>query len=98
MSDILKKDPTKATILFGPSFLRPEAEKDHYGLYRYLLIEKHDPITGQFVKENAEPPIGPLMVFRVAYKDDRVDMRTIHPETMQEISLTKVWDGRKGFV
>ena len=93
-----EEDKQRITILWGEAFLKPEEEKDHFGLYRYLMHRRYDEKTGQEKTEKTEPPVGPLMIFRVAKKDDRVDMRTVHPETMQELKLLKVWDGRKGFV
>lgn len=91
-------EKNKAKIIMGPAFLKPDDEKDHFGLYRYMIVEKYDDVTGRFIKQQVEPPVGPLMIFRIAAKDDRVDMRTVDPKTMKELSLIKVWDARKGFV
>lgn len=96
MSEFSEKEPDKATISMGPAYLRPIEEKEHFGLYRDLLVEKRDPKTGKRTKETVQPPVGPLMVFRIARGDERVDMRTIHPETQQELKLHKVWDARTG--
>lgn len=87
-----------AKISMGPSFLKPEEEKEHYGLYRPIIVDRRNPKTGKMERTTADPPVGPLMIFRIARADETVDMWTYDSTSQTELKLTKVWDGRSGHV
>lgn len=88
MSD--DKNAPKATVLMSPAFLKPVEEKDHYGLFRSMVIRRDDG-TDQVV----EPPVGPLMIFRKCAKDEKEDMWTFDEVSKERIGLKKVWDARQ---
>lgn len=85
-------------VSFGPAQLRNEEERGHYGLYRPLIVDAWDDQRGEFVRIEAEEPVGPLAIFREARQGEPVDMRTIHPKTQQELRLTCVWDPSHTFM
>lgn len=96
MSEMTDEDKKKKTISLGPSILRPMEEKGHFGLFRPVLITGWDEKEGAVVQVEMGKELGPLMVFRTAAKDEKVDVRTIDPRTQREVLLHKVWDGRQG--
>lgn len=85
-------------VSFGPAELRAVEEKGHYGLFRPLLIDAWDDQKGEFIRIETEKPVGPLAIFREVRGSEPVDMRTIHPQTQQELKLTCVWDPSHTFL
>ncbi len=96
MNEPSDEDKRKKKVSMGAAILRPMEERDHFGLYRPLMIDQWDDVRGKFVRMVPDDPIGPLAIFRIARRDDAVHMRTIHPETQRELHLTCVWDNDSG--
>ena len=96
MAEMTNEDKRKKRISMGPAVLRPMDEQGHFALYRPVLITGWDESVGKIVQVEAGKELGPLMIFRVAAKDEKVDVRTIDPRTQRELLLHKVWDGRQG--
>jgi len=85
---------------FGPAFLRPAAERDHFELMRpvFVVSNEGDRTVEQFYPE----PLGPIAVYRVKRKGDKADpsmqsaagppleMRSMDSKG-QPISLILVW-------
>lgn len=84
-----KDEQKKIPVSMSPAFLAPIEEKDHYGLFRSIVVKK--PEGDEYV----EPPLGPLMVFRKCSADEKEDMWTFDVVTKQRIGLKKIWDARK---
>ena len=94
--------PGSTSVRFGPAFLRYSEEKDHFELMRpvFTITNEGDRLT----KSEHPDPIGPIAVYRIKTKGDRMDlsltsmtsgpppeMRTSHPNTREPIHLTLVW-------
>lgn len=93
--------PGSTSVRFGPAFLRPAKERDHYELMRpvFTLANEGD----RLVKIEHPDPIGPIAVYRTKRRGDKVDMakvslvgappemKTSDPKTGQPIELTLVW-------
>lgn len=60
-----------ASIRFGTAFIRPSEEKGYYELMRPIIIVKNegDRIT---TESNGEQAFGPIAVYRIARKGDRM--------------------------
>lgn len=56
---------------FGPAFLRPATEKDHFELMRPIFVLRNE--GDRTVEEFYEHPVGPLAVYRVKGRGDRTD-------------------------
>jgi hypothetical protein len=92
MTDEEKK---QRKVLLGAAILRPMDEKDHFGLFRPVIIRGWDEELGAVAQVELSRELGPLKVFRPARGNDRVDLRTIDPRTQREIMLHQVWDARE---
>ncbi len=93
-------DAGKTSVRFGPATLRPAKEKGHYELMRTILTTRNE--GDRLVKEQHTEPVGPLAIYRVKRRGDKVDMsrhnydgppaemRTTGPDG-QPLSLILYW-------
>lgn len=85
---------------FGPAFLRPATERDHYELMRPIFVVRNE--GDRTVEEFHPDPLGPLAVYRVKRRGDASDparqsmggppleMRTMGPRG-EPLELILVW-------
>jgi len=85
---------------FGPAFLRPAREREHFELMRPIYVVKNE--GDRVVNETYPEPFGPIAVYRTKRKGDRMDpsqqtvagppleMRTMDPKG-QPLNLILVW-------
>lgn len=88
----------KTSVRFGPAFLRPAEEKDHYELMRPILTAATS--DGKTTKMQHTQPIGPLAIYRVKSKGDNpllmggfgppAEMKTID-QFGKPLALILVW-------
>jgi hypothetical protein len=83
-------------VFAGPGFVM-QLEPGLYGIFRSVMTEERDPKTGKMVREKMGRNIGPLGLLREAKEgeDNLVVIRTIHPETQNEIKLVEYKEGDK---
>lgn len=93
--------PGSTSVRFGPAFLRPAAEKDHYELMRPVITVSNE--GDRLMKGQHPDPIGPIAVYRTKKRGDKVDMskasltgppqemRTSDPKTGQPLELILAW-------
>lgn len=93
--------PGATSVRFGPAFLRPAKEKGLYELMRPIFTVSNE--GDRLVKSEHPDPIGPLAIYRIKRKGDKVDMtkaslvgaplemKTIEPRTGQPIELILEW-------
>jgi hypothetical protein len=96
-------DPPKqgaTSVRFGPAFLRPSKEKDHYELMRPIVTVSNG---DKLERTQHSEPIGPLAVYRVKRRGDKIDMtkfdpsgpppemKTSDPKTGQPMELILEW-------
>lgn len=89
-----EREKLEKKIILGPAVLRRMDEKDHYGMYRPLIVRGWDEELGAVVSLEMSKELGPLKIFRVVRGDERVDIRTVDPQTKREIMLHQTWDAR----
>lgn len=56
---------------FGPAFLRPAKERDHYELMRPIFVVRNE--GDRTIEEFHPDPLGPLAVYRTKRRGDRSD-------------------------
>jgi hypothetical protein len=98
-SDDIEPPPVGgSSIRFGSAIMQPTKEKDHYGLYRPVVVVRND--GGQITREQLERPVGPLAVYRTMRKGDKDPgavgslpgvIITSDPMTKQPMRLMLVW-------
>jgi len=90
--------PGATSIRFGPAILQPTDEKDHYGLYRPLVLVRNE--GGKITREQLPSPVGPLAVYRKRGKGDPAPdpvgslpgmIKTFDPTTNQPMEVILVW-------
>lgn len=93
--------PGSTSVRFGPAFLRPAQEKDHYELMRPVFTVSNE--GDRLMKGEHPDPVGPIAVYRAKRRGDKVDMtkvslagpppemRTSDPKTGQPLELMLVW-------
>ena len=93
--------PGATSVRFGPAFLRPARERDHYELMRPVLTLANE--GDRLVRAEHPDPIGPIAVYRRKRRGDKVDlgkaslvgappeMKTSDPKTGRPIELILVW-------
>lgn len=86
------------SIRMGSIFMQPLEEKDHYGLFRPLIIVRKD--GGKVTRERLQDALGPLAVYRKRGKGDPRPENvgnlsgmysTFDPVSKQMIELILVW-------
>jgi len=100
-SDAKLPPPGSTSVRFGPAFLRPAAERNHYELMRHVFTVANE--GDRLTKTEHPDPIGPLAVYRTKGKGDMIDMtkvsltgpppemKTSDPRTGQPIDLILTW-------
>lgn len=84
---------------FGPAFLRPATEREHYELMRPIFVERNE--GDRVVRESYPEPFGPIAVYRTKRNGDMIgpqqsmagpppEMRSMDSKG-QPITLILVW-------
>ena len=101
MSKIEKPAAGATSVRMGPAFLRAAREKDHFELMRPIITVKNE--GDRLVTEQHSSPIGPIAVYRVKRRGDKVnpaeysitgpaqEIKTSDPKTGQPMELILVW-------
>lgn len=82
-----KPDPLGGKRIFLSQAFLVEVEKGLFGLYRSLIEEGSDPLTGKKVREKLKD-IGPIGLLHVTRPGEKATLKTMHPVTMQPLDLT----------
>lgn len=57
---------------FGPAFLRPAKERDHFELMRPVFVVRNE--GDRTIKETYPEPFGPIAVYRTKRRGDKIDL------------------------
>lgn len=95
MSDDLPDGAT--SVRLGAAILRPIKEKDHYGLFRPIILIRKD--GEKITREQHQQELGPLAIYRRRMKGDPVPepqgvpgmMKTHDPLTNMPLEVILVW-------